>query len=701
MIAGYGTSHDSGVCLVDSRTGEPVFAATLERLTRQKSDAGNPVALSGWVHDSTGLALCATRWLWIEDDGAFPADDGFYALERTGGQPGFSYRWTAREVVLRFPESWHVVEVLVHTVSVRVTGRRVRVQVSVNGQRKNGFGDVGDSLRVVALAAAEPIRELRVICEAPFSCPPDPRELGFMIRGVTVRMRPEETSRPDAQAADRLPTAESVRRLWRKQFVDLSRLGLRAHIARRLAVHTLDVLRFPAHKVLQPAKIDATYDHHLCHAATAYYPSGFDRALIVSLDGMGDWYSARVMRGEAGRLHPVENYYYEQVPTGLNYEIVTAMLGFNPLRHAGKVTGLAAFGKENVACAEALGGFFDEMWRRGGRGERSYESFMRSRDNAGHDRLREIRKTEFGAFSREDIAYAIQKRTEHEVCALVGKHRAQLPELTDICLTGGVFANVRVNQEVKRLGFERIFIQPAMSDAGLCYGAALLECARRQGGVLAPYKLRDVFLGPEYSREQVEAELARWGLRGEFFEEAEIGMVIARGIAERKVVAHFHGRMEFGPRALGNRSILYSAADPDVNRWLNDQLKRTEFMPFAPAILAEHAPEFFLETEGAEHAAEFMTITFDCTERAKREIPAAVHVDGTARPQFVREDRNPRFHSILKAYHELTGVPVTINTSFNMHEEPIVATPADAIRSFQQGNLDVLVLGNYVVNARI
>jgi carbamoyltransferase len=136
-----------------------------------------------------------------------------------------------------------------------------------------------------------------------------------------------------------------------------------------------------------------------------------------------------------------------------------------------------------------------------------------------------------------------------------------------------------------------------------------------------------------------------------------------------------------------------------VNKWLNDQLHRTEFMPFAPAAMYESASEYFQDIEGAEYAAEFMTITFDCTEKARREIPAAVHVDNTARPQLVHRDRNPRFYNILRAYREMTGVPVVINTSFNMHEEPIVASPYDAIRCFQLGHLDVLVLGNYVIEA--
>lgn len=172
---------------------------------------------------------------------------------------------------------------------------------------------------------------------------------------------------------------------------------------------------------------------------------------------------------------------------------------------------------------------------------------------------------------------------------------------------------------------------------------------------------------------------------------------IAALIAAGKVVARFDGRMEYGPRALGNRSILYHAKEPEVNQWLNQRLGRTEFMPFAPATMMEHRDECYLGTGGCEHAAQFMTLTFDCTQRMKDTSPAAVHVDGTARPQLVTKTSNPSFHRILEEYHALTGIPSLINTSFNMHEEPIVCSPEDAIRAFLQGNLDYLAIGAYLV----
>jgi carbamoyltransferase len=169
-------------------------------------------------------------------------------------------------------------------------------------------------------------------------------------------------------------------------------------------------------------------------------------------------------------------------------------------------------------------------------------------------------------------------------------------------------------------------------------------------------------------------------------------------LAAGKVVARFTGRMEYGPRALGHRSILYHAKEPAVNQWLNQRLGRTEFMPFAPSTLYEHRQANYKLVDGADYAAQFMTITFDCTESMKRDCPAAVHVDGTARPQLVSAEGSPSFHRLLTEYYKLTGIPSVINTSFNMHEEPIVCSPDDAIRAFLQGNLDVLAIGDFLVD---
>jgi carbamoyltransferase len=204
-----------------------------------------------------------------------------------------------------------------------------------------------------------------------------------------------------------------------------------------------------------------------------------------------------------------------------------------------------------------------------------------------------------------------------------------------------------------------------------------------------------VYFGPHYSNHLIRRELRAAGLPFDYLELIE--PKIAQLIHEGRVVARFNGRMEYGPRALGNRSILYRANEPEVNQWLNQRLGRTEFMPFAPVTLYEERHQCYQNVDGAEFAAQFMTITFDCTDFMKRTCPAAVHVDGTARPQLVRQETNPSLYRVLREYYQLSGIPSVINTSFNMHEEPIVNSPGDAVRAFLQGNLDYLAIGNFLV----
>ena len=176
-----------------------------------------------------------------------------------------------------------------------------------------------------------------------------------------------------------------------------------------------------------------------------------------------------------------------------------------------------------------------------------------------------------------------------------------------------------------------------------------------------------------------------------------LAKTVAELIHSGKVVARFDGRMEYGPRALGNRSIMYHAREPEVNQWLNHRLGRTEFMPFAPVTLYEDRENCYHNIKGAEHAAEFMTVTFDCTDQMKKDCPAAVHVDGTARPQLIRREVNQGYYDILKEYQKISGISSLINTSFNMHEEPIVCSPYDAIRAFLDGDLDYLAIGQHLV----
>ncbi|MBF0424068.1 MAG: carbamoyltransferase [Magnetococcales bacterium] len=439
---------------------------------------------------------------------------------------------------------------------------------------------------------------------------------------------------------------------------------------------------------------DVLVEHHAAHAASAYYCSGFSDAMVVTVDGVGDCLSATVYSGKGAVLTPVSRYFYNEAPFGANYEVLTGLLGFNPDRHCGKITGLSARGRENQECLEAVRCFFEQSWRRGKK-----NWFDRLHDEEEGEvlrQLRQLRQKIFAAFTQEDLAWAIQHETERLVMELIARHAPTDVAHTDICLAGGVFANVRVNQKVKGMGFRTIFIQPAMDDGGLSLGAALHHLGMDRG--VGPRRLDHCFLGPAFDEAAMQEAIQRRGLAYEKVD--HIHYAIAQLVEEGYVVARFDGAMEFGPRALGNRSILYHTIDPTVNAWLNKRLARTEFMPFAPATMKEKAHRCYVGVEGCEHAAEFMTITFDCTPEMKRTSPAVVHVDGTARGQLVDARVNPGFHEILREYHKSTGIPSLVNTSFNMHEAPIVATPDDAVASFLDGRLDCLAMGPFLVRSR-
>jgi carbamoyltransferase len=258
-----------------------------------------------------------------------------------------------------------------------------------------------------------------------------------------------------------------------------------------------------------------------------------------------------------------------------------------------------------------------------------------------------------------------------------------------------VFGNVKLNQRINELPeVEYLFVHPGMSDEGLPVGAALALAAEHGDYVLE--RIKNVFWGPSYGEAAIEKALAAADFPAERCDDIE--RRVAFLLAEKRIVARCDGALEYGPRALGNRSILYHAGDPTVNDWLNRSLQRTEFMPFAPATLRSRAPEAYLNLASAESAAGFMSVCFDCTPEFKEQCPAVVHVDGTARPQLVDEHSAPGFAAILTEYERLTGVASVINTSFNIHEEPIVCTPEDALRAFATARLDYLVLGPYLVS---
>ncbi|MBW2269984.1 MAG: carbamoyltransferase [Deltaproteobacteria bacterium] len=428
--------------------------------------------------------------------------------------------------------------------------------------------------------------------------------------------------------------------------------------------------------------------HHFAHAAAAYHASGLHDALGVTLDASGDGHSSHVYDFREGGWS-----YTHGVPAfdslGVYYAYVTQICGFKAGRHEGKITGLAAYG--TPAYRDVLERFI-----------RYEDGSMANVANAFRQgAMKKLRAALPKDVKREDLAASIQDHTE-DIAVRYVSHWLRQTGQRRVVLAGGVAANVKVNQRIHEIpGVEEVFVYPAMSDEGLPAGAALAECAR-----LAPESMRPgsrcldhVYLGPEFSRQEMLRALDAAGV--DYSEPANLEANVARRLADGYVVARFAGRMEYGPRALGNRSILYRPDDPAVNDWLNERLSRTEFMPFAPVTLAEHADDSFECLDGARDAARFMTIAFDGTPTMQKQCPGVVHIDGTARPQVLSQADNPSYYRTLDEFHRITGIPSLVNTSFNLHEEPIVCTPEDAIRAFQIGHLDMLAMGPFLaVHAR-
>lgn len=422
-------------------------------------------------------------------------------------------------------------------------------------------------------------------------------------------------------------------------------------------------------------------DHHESHLASAYYTSGWDRCLNVSIDGVGDGYCSRIATCEGGRMDLIHKIPFYHTP-GQYYGFVTAWAGFTPGKHEGKITGLAAYGdparvlphlRDRIDYSEARFSFVNRgMWA-----------------SAEYEHLCPI----FDRFSKEDVAAAVQTHLEDLVTRYVTQ-AVQKTGMDRVVLSGGIFANVKLNQRIREIpGVEDVYVHPNMGDGGLAVGSALLSEAKRARS--AQEWIPHAYFGTNIEEAEIIEALS--GAKGNHHRSDDVEAEAARYLAEGKVIARASGRMEYGPRALGNRSILYQATDTTVNKWLNEKLNRTEFMPFAPAILRSHADQYYKGYQPDHRAAEFMTITYDVTDRCKEEAPAVVHVDGTARPQVVEETTNPGFHRLLSEYESLTGFPQVINTSFNMHEEPIVRTARDAVRAFEASGLDVLILGDYVL----
>lgn len=440
--------------------------------------------------------------------------------------------------------------------------------------------------------------------------------------------------------------------------------------------------------LLREMGIDAPisyHEHHRCHAIAAYEVSGFEKALSISMDGGGDGCSSHVYtlhRSDEKLINRLDS--FDSI--GNYYAYVTHMCGFRASIHEGKITGLAAAGEP--IYKDIFSSLVDyNEGRIRNRGRLFYKVAINT--------LGQLLPQDW---EHKDLAASIQKHLEDVVVKYV-RYWLKRSGIKNVCLSGGVFANVILNQRISELQeCDEVFVFPAMGDGGLAAGAAFSAWRKSNGYSTSSrerFAIPHVYLGSSFSEKEIEQALRNSNLHYRRFDDIE--KVVARLVYQGKVVARFKGAMEYGPRALGNRSILYKTDDPNVNNWLNKRLNRTEFMPFAPLCLAGHEKKLFYWNPATQPSVPYMTITLNCTEWMKSHCPAVVHLDGTARPQIIDQETNPSLYYLLQCFYEMSGIPVIVNTSFNMHEEPIVCTPEDAIRSYRQGQLDNLAIGNFLL----
>jgi carbamoyltransferase len=425
-------------------------------------------------------------------------------------------------------------------------------------------------------------------------------------------------------------------------------------------------------------------DHHRAHAASALLTSGWEEALVVTADGLGDGLCLTIHRGRAGALERLDALPFPH-SYGLLYATITGLLGFQPFRHEGKLMGLAAHGDPD---AVPLPFPFE-----GPPDARRFTQRLGSPSRAWLAPL--------GQQRREDVCAWLQRGIERDLCDLVS-HWAQRTGLHRLALAGGLFGNVRLNAALAALPeVEDLHVFPNMGDGGLAAGAALLGA--HAWGAPRQERLEHVFLGPEpepAAMERALAELARRGLR--VTRPPRLADQVARALHGGRIVACYRGRMEFGPRALGHRSILAPACERSSSDRLNRCLTRSEFMPFAPILLEEDASSWLDGLGPRRRAAAFMVVNVQARPRLAERCPTAVHWDGSVRPQLVSAAQHPFLHAVLSSYRALglragREIPALINTSFNLHEEPIVEGPEHAVTSWLRAGLDLLVLGDHLV----
>ncbi len=465
-------------------------------------------------------------------------------------------------------------------------------------------------------------------------------------------------------------------------------------------------------------------EHHESHAASAFYPSPFEEAAIMTLDGVGEWTTTSYGHGRGAEIHTLAETRFPH-SLGLLYSAFTYFTGFKVNSGEYKLMGLAPYGEpkyvqqilDNVIDLKDDGSFklntryFDYM-----SGLKMTSSAMDGLFDGPP------RQPESPLTQREmDLARSCQVVTEEVMLRIARQVHAETGS-KNLCMAGGVALNCVGNGRILREGpFENMWIQPAAGDAGGALGVALALWYRYLNNERSVSESGDAMhaslLGPAFDVDEIASFMREQGAVGRHLEDGELSVSVAEALAEGKVVGWFQGRMEFGPRALGARSILGDPRSKETQSVMNLKIKfRESFRPFAPSVLREHVHDFFeldadspymlqvapvkQERQIAMSEAEERLFGIEKLNVPRSDLPAVTHVDYSARVQTVRRQDNPRYYDLIEAFYRLTGYPVVVNTSFNVRGEPIVCTPEDAYRCFMRTNMDYLVLGNYVLDKR-
>ena len=449
--------------------------------------------------------------------------------------------------------------------------------------------------------------------------------------------------------------------------------------------------------------------HHIAHAYStfAFYGEPNEGDYIITSDGFGDGYSGTISE----YVEDYKSIVKLKNSIALVYQFVTGALGYKEHQHEGKITGLAAFGKP-IYMAE-----FDALYRSSELG--NFIEFRSDDYTLSHDEEKAVETSaiiDFSDFLKlkqavyglvgelldlgaepKDIAATIQEWAEQKTITWIKYYVKNKGR--NCYLAGGLFANVKINQRIKDTGlFKNVYVCPAMGDEGTSVGAAVAAVHSRVHKIISPNQCGTIADKTEVNHcFDVHSSYKRGYSIKKIDDDSILAKWIAVQLAKNRIVCLVKGKMEFGPRALCHRSILYNCDTKETNDWLNKKLGRTEFMPFAPVTREEVADDLFKNLDGGRDSAKHMTMTFDCTEEFVRDYPAACHIDNTARPQIVSKEEDPFIWSVLDEYQQLTGKKALINTSFNLHNNPIIESTDVAISSWLKSDTDILIIENMII----